>query len=162
MVDDGDGGGNYPEGHQVTIEADRPPSGMKFDQWIIQSGNPTIADMNASSTTLTMGDGPAMVSASYTEGVAVENKFFGENAFRVYPNPAQHEITIDIEMKQADAIDITLRDLSGRVVGRSFTDRTLQPGRTVLKLPLTGITPGTYILSAGIARNRYAKLMIIE
>jgi len=40
----------------VNIQADQAPDGYTFGQWFIESGNPVIADMHASNTTLTMGN----------------------------------------------------------------------------------------------------------
>ncbi len=162
LVDDGSGAGTYPEGNQITIEAFQAPVGMEFDQWIIQSGDPTIADMNASTTTLTMGAGPVYIAASYSEIVSVKELRSSMPCVRIYPNPAETEITIDLELDQKAIVKIALRDLSGRVVGRSFTNHYLHRGRTMLKLPLTGIRPGTYMLTTRIAGNRHSELVIIR
>lgn len=162
LVDEGDGAGNYPEGYQVTIEADRPPFGMKFDQWIIQSGNPQIADMNASPTTLTMGDSPALVAATYTEGVAVESIQSRLNDLRIFPNPAAKEMNIDLTLDHASHVDISLLDLSGRLVDKGLADLHLEPGRTLLQMPLDGIRPGTYLVRAQIDGSTYTELLVIQ
>jgi len=163
LVDGGDGAGNYPEGYQVSIEADRPPSGMKFDQWIIQSGNPEIADLSASSTTLTMGDSPALVAASYSEGVAVEEWISGEEVqFAIFPNPARTEITIAYILDRAAEVSVCLLDLSGRVVDKGTGNTSLAAGRSVIRFPLPGIQPGTYIVKTGIDGKSYSELLFIQ
>ena len=67
-VSNGSGDGNYEAGKSVSITANTPPSGQVFDQWAINSGSPQIANVNASSTTLTMPAGNVTISATYTDG----------------------------------------------------------------------------------------------
>jgi uncharacterized repeat protein (TIGR02543 family) len=62
-VNNGSGSGNYEAGTVVNISANTAPSGQTFDQW---TGNTSgIADVNASSTTYTMGSADATVTATY-------------------------------------------------------------------------------------------------
>jgi len=62
-VANGTGGGSYSNGSQVSITAADDPPGMVFAEWVINSGNPVIANTIAPSTTLTM---PANSAASVT------------------------------------------------------------------------------------------------
>ena len=66
-VNGGSGGGNYFSGENVSITADPAPSGKEFDHWDVAAGDsvPTIADVSASSTTLTMSGSAATVTATY-------------------------------------------------------------------------------------------------
>ncbi len=62
-VGSGSGDGSYASGAVVNIRADAAPSGMVFDRWI---GNTAlIANVTASSTTLTMSSSAATVTATY-------------------------------------------------------------------------------------------------
>lgn len=67
LVNNGSGGGTYFEGDEVNIIAHSAPSGQMFDTWVIESGEPTIAELTASNTTLTMGSGNAIIAATYKE-----------------------------------------------------------------------------------------------
>lgn len=67
LVNNGSGGGAYAEGEEINIIAYTGAEGRLFDKWVIDSGDPVIADLNASSTTLTMSAGSAVVSATYRE-----------------------------------------------------------------------------------------------
>ncbi|MCX6873514.1 MAG: Ig-like domain-containing protein [Verrucomicrobia bacterium] len=67
-VNNGSGGGSYVNGTVVALAAGTPPSGQVFDKWVINAGSPAIANPNAASTTLTMGTGDAMVTATYKAG----------------------------------------------------------------------------------------------
>jgi arylsulfatase A-like enzyme len=162
LVNDGTGDGNYPEGHQVGIEANNAPAGMQFDQWTITSGDPVFGDVNAASTTLTMGAGPAVVEATYREKVAEVELTEMNDVLKIYPNPAQSEITIELGLNQAAEVGVSLLDLSGRAVGSRITDHFVDPGRTMLQLPLQGVTPGTYILKARIDGSLHTELLVIR
>lgn len=65
LVQDGRGSGDYMAGVSVTIVANRPPEGYKFDHWEITYGQIPIPT-NAS-TTFTMPAGNTVVSAIFRE-----------------------------------------------------------------------------------------------
>jgi len=67
-VNSGSGDGSYAAGANVSITASAAPSGEEFDHWVVNSGSPQIANINASSTTLTMPSGDVTVTATYTGG----------------------------------------------------------------------------------------------
>ena len=64
-VTSGTGSGSYTAGIVVNITADAAPAGQVFDAWVVNSGNPAIADTNAASTTLTMPASAVAVTATY-------------------------------------------------------------------------------------------------
>jgi len=66
-VASGSGDGDYEAGENVSITANGAPSGQVFDQWLVNSGNPQIANVNASVTTLTMPAGNVAVTATYKD-----------------------------------------------------------------------------------------------
>jgi len=64
-ITSGTGGGSYTTGTVVNIVANSPPTGKVFDKWVINSGSPTIANINNASTTLTMSTAAAAITATY-------------------------------------------------------------------------------------------------
>jgi hypothetical protein len=66
-VSSGNGDGSYTPGAMVNITADAAPLGQEFVRWVIFSGNPVVANVNAASTTLTMGSTTAGVTAEYKD-----------------------------------------------------------------------------------------------
>jgi len=64
-VHSGTGDGNYIAGTVVDIDADTPPSGKQFDEWVGDTGG--IANVSAASTTLTMPAADATVTATYED-----------------------------------------------------------------------------------------------
>ena len=162
LVNDGSGGGNYTGGETVSITANAAPSGKKFDHWIIESGNPTIADINASTTTLTLGESSAVISASYMDNVSVESINTHQHAIRIFPNPASEEFSIAFNAAEQSDVDISLLDLAGRMIGNGIKVLGLEPGYSVVKLPVSGIMPGTYFVSVRMNDSLYTKLVILQ
>jgi len=64
-VDSGSGDGDYISGTVVDITADAAPSGKTFDDWIGDTSG--IANVNASSTTITMSAANAEITATYVD-----------------------------------------------------------------------------------------------
>lgn len=62
-VNNGSGGGNYTSGQVATIVADAPPSEQVFDQWTGDTSH--LADVSASTTTVTMPNKDITVNATY-------------------------------------------------------------------------------------------------
>lgn len=69
-VQNGTGAGDYKEGATVTITANAPASGKTFDQWVVNSGGVTLADVTNSTTTFTMPAGAVSVTATYKDFVS--------------------------------------------------------------------------------------------
>lgn len=65
----GTGDGNFYAGIETSIQADPAPEGMVFDAWVIEAGEPEIANILLASTTLVMPAGEVIVSASYKSAV---------------------------------------------------------------------------------------------
>lgn len=162
-IQNGSGSGSYYENELVKITA-APPSGVKqFDAWVIESGDAYIEDVNSSYTTLAMRDVNATVSATYKEiTIGIENFSSNEYSVNLYPNPANHEVTIAITVEEGSEIDISLLDLSGRTVGSSLRNLQLPAGYREVKLPLQDIMPGTYILRMKINDSFCTKLLNIN
>jgi M6 family metalloprotease-like protein len=78
-VDNGYGDGNYEAGEIVTILANRAPAGKVFDKWVKNTGNPTIANINAASTSITMPANAAKVTATYKEAETPKNLVLASN-----------------------------------------------------------------------------------
>ncbi len=59
------GDGSYTAGETVTIKANAAPSGNVFNRWVVSSGNPSVANLNTSTTILTMPAKAVKVKATY-------------------------------------------------------------------------------------------------
>lgn len=64
-VTNGSGSGNYAQGSTVTITANTAPNGQRFKEWMIESGNITLASSTSDTTTFVMPAGAVSVKANY-------------------------------------------------------------------------------------------------
>jgi len=64
-VNNGGGDGNYVEGEVVSITAETAPTGQIFEKWVASFDNPSIYNIYALSTTLTMPSSAATITATY-------------------------------------------------------------------------------------------------
>ena len=135
---------------------------MKFDKWIIESGSPFISDINESNTTLTMGVGSAMITATYSTNVSVENRVIDEFGLNIYPNPSNSEFSVEVTLQNESLMDISLLDLSGRSVFKAINRRIMDPGKKLVKVPVSEINPGTYIMGLSINENHTTRLVVIQ
>lgn len=162
IVNDGTGNGSYFESEQVSITANPGFNGKLFDKWLIESGSPTIADSSSLNTILTMGAGPAIVSATYVDAVSVHERKTPGFLMDVYPNPASDEISLSLIVEEQEKINISLLDLSGRETGAALRDVFLNPGLQVVKFPLYGIKPGAYILRSEMKDLIHTEMIVIQ
>lgn len=68
----------FEPGMQVPIFANELPPGEWFDRWVIVSGDPTIDDIYASFTTLTMPDNAVEITATYMHEPAWKDIIFDD------------------------------------------------------------------------------------
>jgi arylsulfatase A-like enzyme len=162
LVDGGSGDGDYPARETISITAQAPPNEKTFDKWIIESGSPTIADVTASSTTLTLGESSAIIAATYKDIVSVESININDYSVEIYPNPAKDEFSINLALENPAKISISLFDLSGRTVGNGIKNLQLNQGQNAVNLPVSGIMPGTYICRLSINSSSLSQLVIIH
>jgi hypothetical protein len=109
-----------------------------------------------------MGAGPAVVAATYREKVAAVDLAETGGLLKVYPNPANAEITVELALQEAARVSVSLLDLSGRAVGSRIADHFMAPGPGTLQLPLQGITPGTYLLKTRIDGSLHTELIVVS
>ncbi len=157
----GEGDGSYYEGTEVIIVADPASEDQLFDQWIIESGNPVFADIYASTTTLAMGPGSTVVKATYMETVSAESWPDSKNEIKIYPNPTNTEISVELTLEKGSEFTISLLDLSGRPVGDIYKSLRMNPGHHVVNLSLEGVASGPYFLKIKMNGDMHAELIII-
>ncbi|UYZ62525.1 PQQ-dependent sugar dehydrogenase [Hymenobacter weizhouensis] len=79
---------------------------------------------------------------------------------RLYPNPARDEATISLEASSAHDTHVEVRDALGRRVV-NFTQPT-PAGHQELRLPLTGLANGVYMLTVEHGTERSVQRLTVE
>lgn len=82
----------------------------------------------------------------FTGSVGIENQNFLTDKVKVYPNPAKDNLTIQVEIKEADNIEIT--DISGKIIGIYKIESTKLNVNTALYMQ------GTYFYAVRDQKNR--------
>ncbi len=93
-VNNGYGDGSYTGGQQRTITADSAPSGQMFDKWTGDTSH--VADVNASSTTVTMPAQNITVTAIYKDesGSSPGTVQFKSSSYSVSENGGSVRVTV--------------------------------------------------------------------
>lgn len=162
LVNQGKGGGRYFEGDLVEISSDFQFDGSVFDKWVIESGNPVIADSMASRTTLIMGEGPAAVSATFRQPVTGSGGKGLAGSIKVYPNPARSELRMSGLWSGHGLVRLSLMDLNGKTVLESIEEVQGLPGMQELSVPLPDLAAGAYILKVGMKDWMHMELLMIQ
>lgn len=66
-----------------------------------------------------------------------------DGSVQVYPNPAITSARVELELKSARTVSLSLLDGAGRVVYEA-TPVNCPSGKTVLTLPMNNLATGTY------------------
>lgn len=78
----------------------------------------------------------------------------------VYPQPADEEIIVELELSQYQRIDIVVLDLSGkRLIQKSVQ---APASKSTHSLPVFQLPPGVYLLQIQAAEENYIKKLFIE
>lgn len=109
---------NSKKSDEVTNAAHPPPNGSVFDTWVIESGDPVLDDPFESQTTLTMGAGSASVLATYKKGVGIQENDGLSQEIRIYPNPADSEVRISLNLEEQSELRLSIFRLASVSVNR--------------------------------------------
>jgi pectate lyase len=89
-------------------------------------------------------DIPAIVGDT-TVPVAFSGMAVSGNSMTVYPNPADHEINLLLKTTGEGIVNITLRDISGRII-KTFPVQKITRKMQPLKIHVDDLYPGPYFL----------------
>lgn len=83
-------------------------------------------------------------------------------ALELYPNPAQNQVNVALNLNNRSDVKITVRDLSGRLV-KTLSAKAVPAGTESLSMDVSSLKTGTYIVSLiNGADSRTAKLIITK
>ena len=77
-----------------------------------------------------------------------------------HPNPATEKSTVEISLKESDAVRLELTDLNGSMVKFMGLGR-LQPGNHQVEIPLYGLPSGVYLLRVETDRGAQVKRLSV-
>lgn len=85
-----------------------------------------------------------------------------KTGLEVYPNPAQNQVSVALDLKNRSDVKITVRDLSGRLV-KTLSAKSLPAGTESLNMDVSTLKTGTYIVNLLVDNeSRTAKLIVTK
>ncbi len=105
---------------------------------------------------LKMVDKNAAFRYSPIESINLEGKM----TVNVYPNPTNVQLNIDVDFSQADKLDITLSDVSGRLI-KQYTRSTVK-GKNNIVIDTNDVPSGFYFLTLQTPNNTYSEKVNIN
>ncbi len=80
--------------------------------------------------------------------------------FKIYPNPAMHEVRAAVELEKAQEVTIELFDVIGQ---RIFSSEVfLESGSNEMEVPVSQLTNGTYMVRLSTENQQVTKRLIIH
>lgn len=83
-----------------------------------------------------------------------------DDVVKLYPNPAQHFTNIEINVKEATQLGVSLMDMSGKMIAQKDNMTINQP--SIITLPLDGLNSGVYLVKLSLNGNQIMKRIIVE
>lgn len=105
-----------------------------------------------------------MRSNTYRKPVAIDE--YGVNGtaqileIKMYPNPVSTQATFEMSVEQSADLMLYIYDLAGRKVDQQSV--RVQKGENKFQLDLSGLTTGTYIITAVTGNDKYAQKFIVK
>ena len=161
-VINGSGSGEYDPGKTILIFAVPAPSGQNFDQWVIESGTPTIASVTSALTYLTMGLDDAIVRATYKDLTSTDNIRSYDPLITIYPNPARSDFMIAFTLERSSFVGIKMVDSSGRSIDLGFDDVKMNAGKYQVVFPVSNLIPGMYLVILHIDDEYIVKSLSLQ
>ena len=81
--------------------------------------------------------------------------------FTVYPNPVSSDSWINVSVKTAGKISITVYDLNGRIISH-LIDQQLKAGELTIPFPINKLQKGTYIVQMRTAKETLEKQILVQ
>jgi len=89
---------------------------------------------------------PALEAIGFTEDLSTGVREIPHSGFLVMPNPGNNERTIRFDLAQGQQIQLTLNDMTGRLVSVISTGTWYPAGTHEVAANLTGLPDGMYLL----------------
>lgn len=88
------------------------------------------------------------------------NEKIAANAVEVFPNPAQEDFTVKLELTQQATVTYTLTDISGKLIQQPIV-QDLPAGRHVLHTSTEALSPGVYFCNIKANEKAYTQKVVV-
>jgi|GEM_PF-1019630 len=94
-----------------------------------------------------------LVTLQSVNPTAIAGLAGAEGGLKVYPNPATAEIVIDLKGNKDAGLSLVIRDMTGRKAA-AFPAGTLKPAAGGLRVNVSALPPGVYLLELSDGKSR--------
>lgn len=148
-----------PGGQTITLDAGQ---GFALYNW---STNQTTSQINISSpgnydVVVTDGNGCTATDAIFVNIITTISTVNANNSIKLYPNPANDFVNVEISDLRGKAALIKLFSIDGKMLIKEEVNSIY--GRIVKKISLTGIAQGVYFLTVESEKNSTTMKIIVE
>ncbi|MFT4972710.1 MAG: hypothetical protein ACI9JY_001916 [Saprospiraceae bacterium] len=99
--------------------------------------------------------------SSYS-AIRLVNLFSSHPEIQIYPNPAAHQFTLEMNLPQDSPVDIQLKDVLGRPIKTLFYNKNQEKGYQKFLFNIQDLAKGSYFIKININENTYAKSLFIR
>jgi hypothetical protein len=79
---------------------------------------------------------------------------------KLYPNPTNSKINVEVDLNRASSVVFTVYDLSGKMIIQ--TERYCQPGVNLVQIQVSNLSPGLYILRGSSNQQQFTSKFSIS
>lgn len=83
------------------------------------------------------------------------------NVARLFPNPANQSVTLQLNLERTSDVTLQLVDLQGRIA-REVRYQQVMPGTSEAQVDLSGLTPGIYVARVATAQGVQATRLVVR
>lgn len=88
--------------------------------------------------------------------------FSGEDPLHVYPNPAEDQVTIELETDLSATPDVKIFDLTGKVVLEPDDKQPIENSQYKLSLDISSLRAGIYFIKITQEEQVYSQKLMIK
>lgn len=92
--------------------------------------------------------------------VSIVNEITKPTNFKAYPNPFNHQLTIDFELDERAFSNIKLYDFSGKQIEQIVQPQNLSAGKHQMEISLDNLPAGLYFIHVALGNNQFSKSVI--
>jgi hypothetical protein len=106
------------------------------------------------------GNGRVFGLPSETDTTGLRKQFYAPNQLLIYPNPAQHIVTLKGKFAKSSIVNFVIKDIDGKIV-LNLPKQNIQNGELNFSFNISKLSNGVYFVFADDGVNSFVKKLVI-